>query len=69
MRKHQPPFDGKPCPCCPVEIRNLVAVISNLLVGSTDTTRDDLQRAVDAVKPLMDAHFADRMHSHGEVER
>lgn len=25
-----PPYDGKPCPMCPMEVRNLAAVVHNL---------------------------------------
>lgn len=75
-----PPFDGKPCPACPMEIRNLAAVAHNLLNrwdmverGGDACARakfrqklEDLRDAVKQVQPLMDAHFADPRHSHGE---
>ena len=65
----QPPFDGKPCPFCPDAIRNLYAVAHNITIGSHNTTLDDLGRAVGLCRPLADAHFADTMHSHGQVDR
>jgi hypothetical protein len=40
--------------------------------GALDRVREQtekLQAASDAIKALSDAHFADRMHSHGEVPR
>lgn len=69
----EPPFDGKPCPFCPVEVRNLLAVAHNLLVRYDDPNRrgaflrsiEDLRAAVKACEPLCDAHFADPLHSHG----
>lgn len=73
MKPKGPPYDGKPCPMCPIEIRNLHAVAHNYVnvqrgrSMSSDTSIDDLERAVEAVKPLAEAHFADRMHSNGEV--
>lgn len=66
----KPPFDGStPCPMCPDEMRGLYAVAHNITVGSRDTTIGDLKRAVEAAKPFIDKHFADRMHSHGELPR
>ena len=80
-KRYEPPFDGVPCPMCPSEIRNLSAVAHNLLVrwdavnqhGGGETWAqfreklDDLRRAVEAVRPLADAHFANSLHSHGTV--
>lgn len=65
---NEPPFDGSaPCPFCPLEVRNLMAVAHNLSIGSRDTTIDDLRKSVEACRPLADRHFADSMHSHGHV--
>lgn len=70
-----PPYDGKPCPYCPEEIRNLHAVAHNFVNRmrgrsmSSDTTLEDLERAVKLCEPLSEAHFADSMHSHGQVNR
>lgn len=65
-----PPFDGKPCPACPCEIRNLHAVAHNLIAqwrgGRTDAFKGTLLKLEDAVKstqPLMDEHFSDPSHS------
>jgi hypothetical protein len=72
-----PPFDGKQCPMCPMEIRNLYAASHNLLVrwdawkkngGSLCQVAEHMQNLRDAAascQPLLDAHFADRKHSHG----
>jgi hypothetical protein len=68
-----PPYDGKPCPMCPAEVRNLMAVVHNYVNRmrrgsmSSDTTLDDLDRALKACEPLRDAHFSDPMHSHGSI--
>lgn len=63
------PIDRKPCPVCPIEIRNLFAVAYNLTMGTglTPGRIEDLRQAVLAVQPLIDSHFADRLHSHGDV--
>src|SRR5574337_342400 len=71
--KNNPPFDGKPCPMCPMEIRNLQAVAHNA-VGSWERGETErfarkmaeLKIAVEKSQPLADAHFANRKHSHGE---
>ena len=72
-----PPFDGKPCPMCPIEIRNLSATAHNAVnrwddwrqrgesLCKLESKMEDLRRAVAVVKPLSDAHFADPAHSHG----
>lgn len=66
MSRRDPPFDDKPCPCCPWQIRALFATAFNLSKGSgSDVCMADLARAVEAAQPLIDAHFADTMHSHG----
>ena len=31
MNAYTPPFDGAPCPMCPIEYRNLSAVVHNVL--------------------------------------
>jgi hypothetical protein len=80
-KRFEPPFDGKPCPMCPTEVRNLAATAHNLLNRYDDVfvrgQRDAcslakfhdyvrlLREAVEMVKPLSDAHFADPLHSHG----
>lgn len=56
-----------PCPCCPQAIRNLAAVAHNICVRMPNIYDGELKRAVEQVKPLIDAHFADREHSHGEA--
>jgi hypothetical protein len=77
-----PPFDGKPCPMCPVEIRGLHGAAHNALNRFDDIFKrgydgdsawfklrekmEELRAAVEKVRPLSDAHFADRRHSHGE---
>lgn len=133
--RHEPPFDGLPCPVCPGSVRNLTATVHNFLwrwesggfgaykardkldsmrsaVASTavlitdethgairtlheeaaefvkwwDRTLDGpneesrafavtatrehgaaLRKAMNEAQTLVDAHFADRLHSHGEV--
>lgn len=77
MSIQDPPFDGKPCPMCPREIRQLAAVAHNTITAWKDPSRRHkiperlaaLEEALMAVQPLVDAHFASRMHSHGEVDR
>lgn len=70
MNAHdQPPFDGRACPCCPMEVRNLYAVAQNIVHRMPEIAGGDLKHAVARMKPLIDAHFANRMHSHGEVPR
>lgn len=70
-KRDGPPFDGKPCPACPQEVRNLYAVAHNfthVLRGtsmSNDTTLEDLERAVADMQLLIEAHFEDKRHSHG----
>jgi hypothetical protein len=69
----QPPFDGKPCPMCPVEIRNLAAVAHNLLsqldrgasLCTVQATLSSLRSAVKMVEPYSEAHFADPAHCYG----
>lgn len=67
-----PPFDGKPCPVCPVEIRGLFAAAANLAqaiirrdFSRAESRARELAAAVGDVQPLVDAHFADPAHSHG----
>jgi hypothetical protein len=120
IRPQAPPFDGKPCPVCPIEVRNLTAVVHNLAwrllayhggcastiiekfhlmqsavsdcrlpedaptelrqlwlaaEAASKATRvvdllphgTALKAATDAVQPLVDSHFADRQHSHGQL--
>lgn len=64
-----PPYDGKPCPCCPIEIRDLYAIAYNITHGSgiTPDKFKDLRNAVERAEPLIEAHFANTMHSHGRV--
>jgi hypothetical protein len=38
--KQGPPYDDKPCPMCPMEIRNLVAVVHNLAWRLEDYQRN-----------------------------
>lgn len=76
-QRREPPFDGEPCPFCPSELRNFHAVAHNLLnrydewkqfgyeFSRVQEYMGELRSAVAATKPLIDAHFADRKHSHG----
>ncbi len=61
-----------PCICCPVQVRGLYAVAFNLLNLRKDPDRwnrkigerlDELQAAVSALTPFIDAHFKDETHS------
>jgi hypothetical protein len=77
-----PPFDGKPCPMCPVEVRWLYGTAINALnqfdaiFSYRDTSvsaytklrekMEELRAAIETVRPLVDAHFINRRHSHGE---
>jgi hypothetical protein len=77
-----PPFDGKPCPMCPVEVRGLYGAAHNALDRFDDIFKrgydgdsawfklrekmEELRAAVETVRPLADAHFINRQHSHGE---
>lgn len=69
VRKEAKLFTGgiEACPCCPIEVRNLHAVAHNLTVRMPDIYGGDLKRAVDKMQPLMNAHSADRQHSHPEI--
>lgn len=76
----RPPFDGsEPCIYCPMEVRSLHASAHNA-VGAFDAAVNgsgswsraakkmaELRRVVEDSTRLADAHFADRMHSHGQV--
>lgn len=67
---YDPPFDDSAsCPMCPWQIRNLAAVAHNLTHEQPGTAKfwvklGDLRRAVEAVQPFADAHFASESHSH-----
>lgn len=78
----RPPFDGsEPCVWCPMEIRSLHATAHNAVgafFAAVDGTGSweragrkmaELRQAVEHTRVGLDAHFADRMHSHGEVNR
>ena len=75
MTTRETPFDGKPCPMCPMEIRNLHATAHNYInaVKGGDSPERVARKfaglvdAVEKAQPLADAHFADRLHSHGQV--
>lgn len=75
--KYDPPFDGKPCPACPMEIRNLMAVVHNLLqahkngdLGKTfQYLENDLERAYELARPIMDHHFSSEKHAYGTPEQ
>lgn len=75
--KHDPPFDGKPCPACPMEIRNLMAVVHNLGAAYTSSDlskvfrylEDDLPKAYELARPIMDHHFSDEKHCYGTKEQ
>lgn len=63
-RPLEPPFDGKPCPVCPLEVRNLSAIAHNLVLRlrgrstSSDTGVEDLDRAVKMVAVNEQTHQA-----------
>lgn len=81
----KPPFDGgEPCVACAVQVRDLSAVVHNLIVAwdsyrnATDEWKaSELSRVAQrfhsvrqshaTLHALVEAHFADRMHSHGQV--
>ena len=67
MSEASPPYDGKPCPGCHEAVRNLYAVAGNLVLGGGDTSISDLRRAVELVRPLIDAHFADKTHAYAST--
>lgn len=72
---HDPPFDGSdPCPACPWQVRDLAATAHNLLIAidskdwprvftKTERVRESLKR----FQTVVDRHFADRAHSHGDI--
>lgn len=47
-----PPYDGKPCPMCPSEIRNLSATAHNLAWRIVDFRGDSLCKIVDKLYSL-----------------
>jgi hypothetical protein len=61
-KSYEPPFDGKPCPMCPMEVRNMSAVVHNLALRLNDYSNypestckiirdfNNLQRAIDSVE-------------------
>lgn len=55
------------CPCCPIEVRDLFAVAHNAAVRAPGIYGGELKRAVEKMKPLIDAHFESREHSHPET--
>ena len=71
-----PPYNSSNlCPMCPLEVRNLHAVAHNVLkrwdaimggepVAHFRSKLEDLRDAVEVAQPLVDAHFANRAHSH-----
>ena len=72
-----PPFDGKPCPACPEEVRDLAACAHNA-VGAIEAARDghggwerawrklgELKRSLERFQPIMDAHFDNKEHAFG----
>jgi hypothetical protein len=70
-KRTEPPFDGQPCPMCPVELRNLAAVAHNVVVrwragrwSAHADGIDELERALKAVQAMTAAHFANEAHSH-----
>lgn len=64
---------NEPCICCPQQVRGLFAVAFNLLNLRSDPDRwqrkigerlDELQSAVNALQPFIDAHFGEDDHSY-----
>lgn len=65
-----PPYDGKPCPCCPGEIRELyeaaVDVCNQMKRHNPVAAREavaGLDLAVARMTPLIVAHFKDAGHA------
>lgn len=50
-----------------MQVRNLFAVAHNITSRAPLIYGGDLLAAVNAMKPLMDAHFADEMHAYGRM--
>lgn len=71
--QNNPPYDGKPCPMCPLEIRGLAAIADNVVKAWDQYKEDgslykvaakieDLRDIVKMAQPFVDAHFADHKH-------
>lgn len=73
-----PPFDGKPCPACPMEVRDLAATAHNALLA-VDHARNSmgdwnrayrklegLRGSLSRMQSIVNKHFADTKHSLGK---
>ncbi len=78
---HDPPYDGgSPCIACPALVRSLHATAHNAVgaweaavKGHGDWQRayrkmSELMQAVEGFQPVIDGHFADPLHSHGDAK-
>jgi hypothetical protein len=74
-----PPFgESEPCIMCPLEVRNLAALVHNYLSALDELRKGygaerlarkerDLRMYMEIIQKHSDAHFADPMHSQGRV--
>ncbi len=69
------PDGSDPCICCPIEVRDLLATVHNML-GAWDRSEGvrfhrkmaEVRESHDRLNKASDAHFDDPMHSHGRVK-
>lgn len=73
---HEPPFDGRPCPACPIAVRDFYATAHNFLgqlesdpgarFGEARTHRKlaEFKESLARMGQLVHEHFADPRHSH-----
>lgn len=73
----EPPYDGKPCIACPIEVRALTSTVHNMLhaydawqddVGSFERFKrkiGELRESYEPIKAIVDEHFSNPAHSHG----
>lgn len=77
--KNGPPYDGVPCPACPVEVRGLLATVHNFM-GEFDRVQKDggsgermyrkyaqMKEAHEALSAFAEKHFENPAHSHGRT--
>lgn len=77
VHKSNPPFDdSEPCICCPDNVRDLLATVHNFIGaferdehGRIPKKFHSMKQSYERLQRACDAHFADRMHSHGQVNR
>ena len=69
----QPPFDGNPCPACPVEVRMMYAAAVGLLDLAPLTPRYVVNSHVQALglatvrlAPIVEKHFKNQFHATGK---